>query len=294
MVAEMARKLNRPAEAVRVLTAMGPERGELRGWRAYWRELTWSHHMLGQHRRELRAARQARGRYPDDPTILAHEVRALAGLGRTDALDRLMDERLANPSSAAPTAGWLMRMAGNELEAHGHPEAARRLFERSVAWYEARPDGPPPSVSHGHAYGLAPPLRFGYGVSLTAAGRLEAAERVFAGLLAEAPDNLDYQGRLGAVAARRGDRATALRADSALAGFRPLQGRAGPINRPWGQYAYERAVIAAWLGEPERAVRLLRQAHGEGHAFGPHLHSDPDLAPLREHPEFMEFIRPRP
>jgi DNA-binding SARP family transcriptional activator/tetratricopeptide (TPR) repeat protein len=291
MVAEMARKLNRPAEAVRVLTAMGPERGELRGWRAYWRELTWSHHMLGQHRRELRAARQARTRYPDDPAILVHEARALAALGRTDALDRLIDDRLANPSGAAPTAGWLMRMAGNELEAHGHPEAARRLFERSVAWYEAGTDGPP---SRGHADGLPPPLRYGYGVALTAAGRLEEAERVFAGLVAEAPENLDYLGRLGALAARRGDRTTALRADSALAGFRRLQGRAGPINHPWGQHHYDRAIIAAWLGEPERAVGLLRQAHREGHAFGPHLHSDPDLAPLREHPEFTEFIRPRP
>ena len=59
MIGELARKMNRPAEAVSVLRALGPDRGELRGWRPYWRELTFALHLLGQHDEELVAAREA-------------------------------------------------------------------------------------------------------------------------------------------------------------------------------------------------------------------------------------------
>jgi hypothetical protein len=84
------------------------------------------------------------------------------------------------------------------------------------------------------------------------------------------------------LAARRGDRAPALAADSALAASR----------RPYlnGRHTYWRARIAALLGDREGAVALLRQAIQEGRMY-PELHAQMDLAPLHGLPAFEELIR---
>src|SRR5690606_24218678 len=55
-VAEEAQLLNRPREAIAILSAIDPEEGELKGWIYYWVVLTAAHHMLGEHRRELELA----------------------------------------------------------------------------------------------------------------------------------------------------------------------------------------------------------------------------------------------
>ena len=54
-----------------------------------------------------------------------------------------------------------------------------------------------------------------------------------------------------------------------------------------------RALIAASLGERERAVNLLRDAFGRGADYGIWLHRDPDLASLRDYPPFQELLRPK-
>jgi TolB-like protein len=283
MVGEMARKLNRPGEAVAVLTAMGAERGELRGWRAYWRELTGSHHMLGQHRRELRTARQARSHHPTDPVVLGYEVRALAALGRVRDLDARIQERLADPGGGQPTAGDLMGMAADELAAHGRPEPARRLAERAVAWYESQPESVRRTAAHRHDHASA----------LRRVGRLIEARTIVAALAEEDPDDLQAVAHLGTLAARAGDRDQAQRVAARLAARPPRPGLTGPIDDSWGAHTYARAVIAAWLGDTDLALVLLRQAHAEGLQFSPTLHADPDLDPLREDPRFQEWIRPR-
>jgi predicted Zn-dependent protease len=73
----------------------------------------------------------------------------------------------------------------------------------------------------------------------------------FEKLAAERPDSPEYLGYLGALAARRGDRPEAKRVSDSLASMKV------PYLR--GAHTYWRARIAATLGEPERAVALLRK-----------------------------------
>lgn len=282
MVGELARTMNRPREALRVLGAMDPDRGELRGWYVHWRERTFAHHMLGDHRRELREARHGRARHPHSPVVLHYEVQALAALGRVAELDERIEQRLANASEDWPSAGALMAIAARELAAHGHAREAQRFYERSVAWYEAHTPGAPDAA---HRAAHARVLRH--------AGRPADALPLLSALAAEAPDDLYVLGELGVTLARLGDRPGAERIAARLAAYAPPTGRAGPINRAWGAHAYAAAAIHAQLGEPDRAVALLRQAQAQGMRMAPDAHADPDLAPLRGHPAFREWLRPK-
>src|SRR2546426_5639444 len=56
LVAQGALALNRPREMMAALTALGPDRGLFRGWSVYWFYLSFAHHLMGDHRRELKAA----------------------------------------------------------------------------------------------------------------------------------------------------------------------------------------------------------------------------------------------
>jgi DNA-binding SARP family transcriptional activator/TolB-like protein len=273
-VAEQARRLNRPREAIRVLTEMGAERGELRGWIPYWRELTAAHHMLGNHRTELNAARRARDLYPARPGPLLFEVSALAALGRVAEVDRRIEERLATASEEPPSAGALMATAAREFRAHGATDAARRLFERSLEWYRAQSPGGP----------IADP-RPGIGVALYELGHWDDAREAFSVLAGEVPENIAFQGYLGVIAVRQGDRAEAERVDAWMR----------DLEQPYlvGRNTLWRARIAALSGESDRAVDLLRDALAQGLAYDTYLHTDVDLQPLRHHPRFLELMRPK-
>jgi DNA-binding SARP family transcriptional activator/TolB-like protein len=272
-VAEQARRLNRPRETIRVLREIGPERGELRGWRAYWRELTWAHHMLGEHRAELRAARRARGFYPDDPEALLFEIVALAAAGRTRSVDERLLERLASRSDAGPSTGVLMRLAGQELIAHGQSAAGAALLDRSVAWYESRPAADRER------------LRFGHAVSLYVAGAWDESRALLLELETEYPNSIGVHAYLGALAARRGDRDEAERISEWL--LRP------GVKYLRGEHTYARARIAALLGEREHAVSLLGEAFSQGLQHSPVFHREQDLASLRGYPPFEALMRPR-
>src|SRR2546429_9548536 len=82
LVAQGALALNRPREMMAALTALGPDRGLFRGWSVYWFYLSFAHHLMGDHRRELKAAVEGRRRHPEELAVLAAEVRPLAALGR--------------------------------------------------------------------------------------------------------------------------------------------------------------------------------------------------------------------
>jgi serine/threonine protein kinase/tetratricopeptide (TPR) repeat protein len=294
-VADQARRLNRPREALRVLAEIGPERGELRGWYPYWRELTYAHHMLGDHRRELREARRAREIYPDQPNMLLYEVRALAALGRMRDLDRRLEERLTSPSTEAPSPGIVMSIAARELHAHGHLEEAAALHRRVLAWYagglaeEQRTSGRRRALAwyeRGPAEGQQTSVdRRALASALHDAERWPEAEALYRQLADEQPENINLQGRLGTLAARRGERGEAERISRWLQEARQpyLLG----VNTLW------RARIAALLGDREAAVGLLREAFAQGQRYGPFYHNDPDLEPLRDYPPFRELLRPK-
>jgi DNA-binding SARP family transcriptional activator/TolB-like protein len=283
MVAEMARKLNRPAEALAVLARLGAERGELRGWRPYWREAAWSHHMLGDHRRELAVVRRARALYPHDADVLALEVQALAAMGRVADVRARIDERVASPSPRAPSAGDLMSIAARELEWHGHPEPAAELAVRAVAWYRDQPAHGREDAAHRSRYARA----------LMDAGQFDEAARVFEALLREAPGDPVRAAWLGLALAESGDRAGAETRSAEAGAYEPRRGRSGLLNTMYGEHTLVRAAIAAHLGDRPAAIRLLLQAESEGLVFTPAIACSRQLAPLRGDPAFEAWRRPR-
>jgi Flp pilus assembly protein TadD/TolB-like protein/predicted Ser/Thr protein kinase len=258
--------LNRPHEALRVLQEMDPERGELRGWPIYWLRLTEALHRLGDYRQELAVARRVRERQTDEPAILVAELRALAALGRIDEAMQLLHEHLATPDDAR--RGSMLQGIARELHAHGYHDEAQRVFTTSLAWWLARGQATLPIAE---AY---------YRV-----GRLDEAERLIRVVAEQWPETGGWQGGLGAIAARRGDRPEAERRSAELASY----------EQPYlfGINTLDRARIAALLGDREQAVALLRQAFVEGQRGWLMLHFEPDFESLRGFPPFEELIRPK-
>ena len=243
--------------------------------RRYWRWLTAAHHMLGNHRAELKEARRGREQYPTFVTLLFNEVRALAALGRVRQVEQLLDESAA----LTPDAGFLpttpMLAAAAEFRAHAHPNAADKTLDRIRQWYEAQPEEEVASTQHRRILGDA----------LAYAGRWEGARDLFYELAVQRPDIPAWLGRVGVLAARLGDNDQALRIDEQLAA----------INKPYlyGSPTLYRARIAAVLGERQRAVSLLSNAFTEGLSYGIWLHRDIDFETLHDYPAFQELLRPK-
>src|SRR5213592_4499830 len=207
LVAEDAMALNRPREAVNALTALGPDRGFTRGWWIYWDDLTGALHMLGDHRSELKQALEGIRRFPHNLQILTTQVRALAALGRTEDVGRLLAASVNFSPELGLTSADAMMIAAAELRAHGYPAAADTALGLARNWLAGR--SPAESESDAHRYCVA--------LVAYAAGRLDDARREFERLVArgsrwtaatagDAPDQMDYLGYLGAIAARQGDR----------------------------------------------------------------------------------------
>ncbi len=280
MVAEAARRLNRPEEAVRVLRALGPDRGELRGWRPYWRELCYALHMLGDFEAVLATARAGRVRHPDDPGMLAYQIRALAALGHTDSVLALLEEIDARPGSLREGVGGLLRTAAAEPGA-GLPERTRLLADRAVAWY-AREQQRDPHTAR---------WRTGYVRALRLAARDTDAASMLDSLMARDSMPTAMLRDLGVLAARAGDTAAAVRWDGELERRQALLADARR-GTSWPELQLDRAAIAAQRGETERAVSMLREAFARGLSFGPVVSADPDLAPLRAHAGYRAMMRP--
>src|SRR2546426_4591297 len=148
LVAEDARALNRPREAVDALVALGPDRGFTRGWWVYWEELTTALHLLGDHRAELKQAVEGARRFPDNPQVLMTQGRALAALGRADEVTR----RLAASVNLPAMQGWTpadgMVVAALELRAHGHAAAGDAALAQARDWLAGRSAAEAASEEH--------------------------------------------------------------------------------------------------------------------------------------------------
>lgn len=261
--------VNRPGEAVEVSRQLDPERGELRGWFLYWRDLTRGHHLLGEHGEELRAATRARQIFPGDEQALWIEIRARAALGQESEIRAL----LASPLGGSRPAARLWRSAATELLAHGSTGLADALLRESLRQPDIdQPDDVQSRFDRARAHLLL--------------GELEEAGRLLGVLAADIPESVAVRGLLGTLAARRGDRLEAVRISESLAA----------LDRPYlrGSNTFWRACIAARLGERDEAVRLLRQTFEEGWTgVWDAIHSEPELEPLRDYEPLREFARPR-
>jgi tetratricopeptide (TPR) repeat protein len=265
-----ALRLNRPREAIRILSAITPEAAPVGGWPLYWSTLTASYHQLGRHRAELRQARRARAMHPRESWPLLLEARALAALGRVAALEPLILERKTLPDHQAPRPGEMMGAIGRELRVHGHGADSRAWFERAVDWHRTR--GAVERTREAHRQELA--------FIFFAMGRSAEAEAIFRDLAQEDPDHVAVLGALGVLAARRGDTVEAQRVSNRLA----------TLRRPYnvGDQLLWRACVAAHAGDVPGALALLREAAGRGSRFE---HTSICLDPLRDYPPFQEFVR---
>jgi tetratricopeptide (TPR) repeat protein/TolB-like protein len=263
--AVMAVEHLRPRESLEILRRLDRTKVGLKEPAAslYTSWLLMTYHMLGDYDQELK-------------TTDGGSASALAALGRVEEAERIAIGDL--PKRHSDDDPWPVPMTTQcvalELRAHGHPEAARRVFERVVAWYgtggvnDATRDDFPCARPHFSAFYYT--------------GRWAEARAGYQHRLAQDTTDLKAHAALGALAVRRGDRAEADRMDAWLAG-RPESARA----------AYARARLAALGGDRERAVALVRRAFELGLRYRMFLHLDPDFESLRDYPPYRELIRPK-
>jgi DNA-binding SARP family transcriptional activator len=252
-------RCNRPADALRHLAMIDPERGFSRGWASYWATRAEALHMLRRHADELAHLRRGMALHPELVVLRDYELRALAALGRTGEVMRRIDAYAVIPARRGWDPVVATLHAGAELRAHGHAAAARAAFARGVAAVRVRAAARPGDM--GAQAELASALLM---------ARMDAEARgVLAKLEGERPGCRGCVGARGVLAARTGDRAGAARADAELAA-RPRT--PGPLL--W------RARIASALGDRRGAAALVREAVARGYAYEGLTHADQELGPL--------------
>jgi len=233
-----------------------------------------AHHMLGNYKKELEVIKIGEKYFPKRLWFRATEARALAALGKTNEVKKVIEECLREESTGG-TPGDVMLEAAKELYAHRDKDASREVFARAIEWYRSRPEDEKKTESY----------QLSLANALYPARQWEETGKIFEALAADHPDNIDYQGYLGALAARRGDRSQAMKISEELA----------KIDRRFlfGNHTYWRVCIAALLGEKERAVALLEESFSQGRRYDVDLHRDIDLESLWDYPPFMEILRPK-
>ncbi|MFW6089563.1 MAG: protein kinase domain-containing protein, partial [Gemmatimonadota bacterium] len=256
--AHLANDLNRPDEALRLLSALDPNAPGIRGWAQYWTQLAHAHHGLEQFDEEVEAAREMWARFPERRIATVLAARGLAAAGRHAELDSLFAALRLLPADTYWSLGAAMVVAGEETRAHlGDDAAAGGYLERAVEWLETRLDENPDDRSH--RYWLA-----------SARYDLEdfaESERLFGALWADYPDRTDF--RSGALVSRT-------RLEGPEVARARLQADGDPVH---GHEFAALARVEAAAGNADRALSLLTEGLRRGISGRPWLHATslPDL-----------------
>ncbi len=275
LCAQNAIGFNYPQEAIAALSKYNPydpvwkDRSHY-----YWQALTRAHHMLGNHKRELKEARRGRKQFPELLSILSYESRALAALGRTKDLQKLFEESRTLPPQSGYSPGRIMLTAGRELRAHGYKEESARVLNQALQWFEARPSEE--KASEGY--------RDNQAITFFVLGKWAEAKLLFEGLHSDVPDIIAYLGYIGAIEAQAGDKEEALKIS------KQLEENKKPYS--FGTPSYWRARIAALLGDKEGAVSLLREATKQGYAYS-NIHPTEDFESLADYPPYVQLMKPK-
>jgi hypothetical protein len=269
-----ATETNRPREALEILRRFEPVSRQLSGTKlaVYMDWLAEAHHALGEHREALVVARRGLLAVPGYLHLENDEAFALAALGDTAEAARLADGWLARRPDEHELEPEKAECVALELRAHGHPQAGQALMERVEAWYTRH------NSDESGAKDRIPCLWFHFGPAYYL-GRWEKARALYARRLARDTGDFLSHAALGALAARRHDRAEQDRMDRWLA------------SRPEANASYARARIALLAGDTTAAWWLLRKSREQGQLQPDHL--DPDLEALRSDSTYRELYRPQ-
>jgi tetratricopeptide (TPR) repeat protein len=244
----------------------------MRGWVGYWVDLIDAICMLGEHEEELAAATRAFELHPDFTPFLYFKGRVLAALGRIEELSAVIDE-IVDQNSV--WAGGYMSEFAEVLEVHGYADEAQSFLERSIEWFENRPPEEAATLYH----------RRDLGWTQFDVGHHEEARQTFDALVEQYPDDVPSRGLRGLVAATTGD------STQVMEDLEWLEHPQDPYQR--GLNTFWRAVISGALGRLDGAVDLLWQAYDEGWGYSALFSYVSWFAPLRDHPGFQEFVRPK-
>jgi hypothetical protein len=283
---------NRPGETIRILT--GLDRSRDLAWLPdsskflYYRDVTRAYHMLGDHTRELAAAAEYGSREPGRLPSLYLRARALVGLGRTADVLALIDSARHLPDdpmlweAGSDRADELAAALAAELDFHGYREAGHAAAQLAVDYYRERPDSLRPAGQS--------PSRWSYSgvVPRVVWAALYVGEQGEAHRLLETPrawslHEAEWVGIAGRVALAQGDTLVAKGIEDSLARS------AWPYE--WGRNVFERATLAAYRGDREQAVVLLRQWRAAGMAWTMAFHYWPGLASLRGYAPFEALLK---
>lgn len=274
LIALSANGLNRPREAISRLKVLDPEGPYNKNWGGYWGNFTWAYHTLGNHKEELRIARQGLKFNPERRRFLFFEFRALTGLGRIKEIFLGLEKSLAFPPKTGWNHGRLLWETAGCLRAHGYREESFRVLNQRLSWLGDRPEEE--NKTRPHRYAIADTLYF--------LEKWEEAQEIYQGLYDENPESITSLGCLGTVAARLGDTEKAKRMSEELRN----------IERPYlrGTNTSWRSAIAAILGDKEQAMELIREALSEGRTYKI-LYWNINYESLEDYPPFIELKKPR-
>jgi serine/threonine-protein kinase len=264
-----AYRLNRPAEAVRVLEDNDTGQGWWRNWSEWYEVFGGAFHLLGDHHSELNSVLRGRARMPEALEPLRAEVRARAALGESRAVLDVVEEALTFPPAMIGPAdvAWT---AAQELETHGYPHTGTEARREGLGWI-SRQENPTRTDKLMEVRLL-----------------LETGDLAGAGVRFEAlapHEDLESMGLAGLLAATAGDGPTA----------RSIAEQLEALRHPYvsGRQFFMASGIRAALGELNPALEALRRALTDGYPFGVELHALPMLRPLHSTTEFWSMLRPR-
>lgn len=273
LLAQSAIDLGRGAESVRVLEEMGPDIGWMRGSFTYWMMLGRSLHYIGASNRELAATTEGRRRFPTNRLIAQAYIKALVACGMTDSVEAEVGRALTLRQRENSVEYQPMDQAVSELLAHGYTAAAKRVAVRTLFWLDQQ------SVDTRSAWAAVTPD------FQNAAGRVDDARTALESLAKKLPRDRGVLLSLAVISAQQGDSGNARRIEALL--------NANNTQTSPADLLLGRAILAAGLGENDRAVALLQDAFQMGYAWRSVLHIVPGLEKLRGYGPYEDLVRPR-
>jgi tetratricopeptide (TPR) repeat protein len=265
---------NYPREAVAEFLKIPVEAEWYKTWGQQWWVVTTALHMIGDHKQELKYARRARKDLPESIWALGLEVTAFSAMGRIKEIKRLINESVSLPSQG----GWgpvdTMLSAAAELRAHGFTKESFQILERARQWLQSRSQQDRDS-SAGRWY---------LGAVFYRLEQWKEAQAIFDGLQRGNPSDIDNISICGQLAAILGDK------EKALTFSKQLEDNKTPYL--FGVPTYYRALIAAFLGDKEDAVNLIREAISQGYAY-PGIHGHIALERLKDYPPYVQLMKPK-